>query len=75
MANINRVTITGNPDALIPEPRVAAELTLRPHCLRAVRRRQRTAQECADPGSGRRSPDYFDVTVWGAQGEKYSKGP
>ena len=64
MANINRVVLVGN-------------LTRTPSC--GTRRAARPSASCASPStraarttrpaSGREKPNYFDVTVWGNQGE------
>src|SRR5256885_13675399 len=67
MANINRVVLVGNPTqdpALRPPPSGTAVCKLRI----AVNTRQKDAQ-----GNWGDKPNYFDVTVWGNQGESCSQ--
>jgi single-strand DNA-binding protein len=63
-SSINRVTITGN---LCRDPEVRALSSGRTVCSLRVacngRRRDQQTQEWEDV------PNYFDVTVWGAQGD------
>src|SRR3954465_5543324 len=62
-SNINRVTITGN---LTKDPELRSLQSGTSVCkLRAAVNTRRTAQS----GQGGDKPNYFDVTVWGAQGE------
>jgi single-strand DNA-binding protein len=64
MANINRVTITGN---LTKDPELKALSSGTSVCSLRVavngRRRNPSTQQWEEV------PNYFDVTVWGAQGE------
>ena len=68
MANINRVIITGN---LTRDPELRALPSGNSVCSLRVacngRRRNPQTQQWEDV------PNYFDVTVWGAQGENCSK--
>ncbi len=67
MANINRVTITGN---LTRDPelrRCQRHLGLCAARRLNGRRRTQQTEQWED------EPNYFDVTVWGAQGENCSK--
>jgi single-strand DNA-binding protein len=68
MANINRVTITGN---LTRDPELRTLPSGNSVCSLRVacngRRRNAQTQQWEDV------PNYFDVTVWGAQGENCSK--
>ena len=68
MANINRVTITGN---LTRDPELKALPSGSTVCALsvAVNGRRKNAQT----GQWEEEPNYFDVTVWGAQGENCSK--
>ena len=68
MANINRVTITGN---LTRDPELRTLSSGNSVCSLRVacngRRRNAQTQQWEDV------PNYFDVTVWGAQGENCKK--
>jgi single-strand DNA-binding protein len=68
MANINRVTITGN---LTRDPELRTLSSGNSVCSLRVacngRRRNPQTQQWEDV------PNYFDVTVWGAQGENCNK--
>jgi single-strand DNA-binding protein len=68
MANINRVTITGN---LTRDPELRTLSSGNSVCSLRVacngRRRNAQTQQWEDV------PNYFDVTVWGAQGENCAK--
>jgi single-strand DNA-binding protein len=68
MANINRVTITGN---LTRDPELRTLSSGNSVCSLRVacngRRRNPQTQQWEDV------PNYFDVTVWGTQGENCSK--
>jgi single-strand DNA-binding protein len=68
MANINRVTITGN---LTRDPELRTLSSGNSVCSLRVacngRRRNGQTQQWEDV------PNYFDVTVWGAQGENCAK--
>ena len=68
MANINRVTITGN---LTRDPELKALPSGTAVCALsvAVNGRRKNAQT----GQWEEEPNYFDVTVWGAQGENCAK--
>jgi single-strand DNA-binding protein len=68
VANINRVTITGN---LTSDPELRALNSGTSVCkLRvAVNTRRKDCQT----GEWRDFPNYFDVTVWGAQGENCAR--
>ena len=67
-SNINRVIITGN---LTRDPELRSLPSGNSVCSLRVacngRRRNPTTQEWED------QPNYFDVTVWGAQGENCSR--
>jgi single-strand DNA-binding protein len=66
MANINRVTITGN---LTQDPELRSTPGGTPVCkLRVAVNSRRKDQS----GEWVEKPNYFDVTVWGAQGENCS---
>ena len=68
MANINRVIITGN---LTRDPELRALPSGNSVCSMRIacngRRRNQQTQQWEDV------PNYFDVTVWGAQGENCHK--
>src|SRR5882757_7118550 len=65
-SNINRVIITGN---LTRDPELRAAGSTSVCSLRiACNGRRRTAE-----GVWEDQPNYFDVTVWGAQGENCAK--
>lgn len=66
MNNINRVVITGN---LTADPELRATPNGKPVCsLRiACNTRRKSGEEWVD------KPNYFSVTVWGAQGENAAR--
>jgi single-strand DNA-binding protein len=68
MANINRVTITGN---LTRDPELKSLPSGTAVCALsvAVNGRRKNGQT----GQWEEEPNYFDVTVWGAQGENCAK--
>jgi single-strand DNA-binding protein len=66
-SNINRVIITGN---LTRDPEVRAAGTTSVTSLRVACNGRR---KNSDTGQWEDQPNYFDVTVWGAQGENCSK--
>src|SRR6201995_3281070 len=68
MANINRVTITGN---LTRDPELKALPSGTAVCALsvAVNGRRKNGQT----GQWEEEPNYFDVTVWGAQGENCAR--
>lgn len=67
MANINRIVLTGN---LTVDPEVRQVASGNTLCrLRVASNTRRRQQD----GSWGEKPNYFDVVVWGAQGENASR--
>jgi single-strand DNA-binding protein len=66
-SNINRVIITGNLTR-DPEVRVAGETS-----VTGLRIACNTRRRNSQTGNWEEQPNYFDVSVWGAQGENCAK--
>lgn len=66
-SNINRVTITGN---LTRDPELRSTPSGTPVC--GLRVAVNTRRKNGSTGEWEDKPNYFDVTVWGAQGENCS---
>jgi single-strand DNA-binding protein len=68
MANINRVVLVGN---LTKDPELRHTPSGNPVCK--LRLAVNTRQKDAATGQWGDKPNYFDVTVWGAQGENCAR--
>ena len=68
MNNINRVVITGN---LTADPELRATPSGKPVC--SLRIACNTSRKDASTGEWVNKPNYFNVTVWGAQGENAAR--